>query len=185
MSQRILILFAHPVLHRSRVNAALIRAVKDLPGVTFHDLYEAYPYHVVDVDHEQSLLLKHEVIVWQHPFYWYSCPSLLKEWQDVVLEYGFAYGEKGSALHGKSLLSALTTGGPGTAYQPGGSNRYTLSQLLTPFEQTAHLCGMTYLEPFVVHGADQLDDVQLREAANRYQRRLMELRDSMPRTLPA
>lgn len=28
----------------------------------------------------------------QHPFYWYSTPALLKEWQDLVLEHGWAYG---------------------------------------------------------------------------------------------
>jgi hypothetical protein len=40
---RVLILFAHPALHRSRVNRGLVRAVRDLEDVTFHDLYEAYP----------------------------------------------------------------------------------------------------------------------------------------------
>lgn len=36
----LLILFAHPALQRSRVNRVLARAVQDLPGVTFHDLYQ-------------------------------------------------------------------------------------------------------------------------------------------------
>lgn len=175
MSPRILVLFAHPALHRSRTNAALARAIQDLPSVTFHDLYAAYPHHLIDVDCEQALLRAHDVIVWQHPLYWYSCPSLLKEWLDVVLEHGFAYGERGTALRGKRLLSVLTTGGPATAYQSNGPNRYTLSQLLVPFEQTARLCGMTYLEPFVVHGAGQLDDPQLREIAARYRHHLLDL----------
>ncbi len=175
---RILVLFVHPALHRSRANAALASAVRDLPGVTFHDLYEAYPNHLVDVDREQGLLREHEVIVWQHPFYWYSSPSLLKEWQDVVLEYGFAYGDQGTALRGKSLLSVLTTGGPAAAYQPDGYNRYRMSELLAPFNQTAYLCGMKYLEPFIVHGVRQLTDAQLQSAAAAYRTRLVELRDS-------
>ena len=175
---RILVLFVHPALHRSRANAALASAVRSLPGVTFHDLYEAYPNHLVDVEREQGLLREHDVIVWQHPFYWYSCPSLLKEWQDVVLEYGFAYGEKGIALRGKSLLSVLTTGGPAAACQPEGYNRYTLSHLLAPFDQTAHLCGMKYLDPFIVYGVRQLTGAQLQSAAAAYRARLVELRDT-------
>ena len=94
MPRKTLVVFVHPALHRSRVNAALARGIQDLPSLTFHDLYAAYPRHLIDVDREQALLLQHDVIVWQHPFYWYSCPSLLKEWQDVVLEHGFAYGER-------------------------------------------------------------------------------------------
>jgi glutathione-regulated potassium-efflux system ancillary protein KefG len=177
---RVLVLFAHPALHRSRANAALADAVRGLPGVTFHDLYAAYPHHLVDVPREQDLLRAHDVVVWQHPFYWYSAPSLLKEWQDVVLEHGFAYGEGGTALRGKQLLGALTTGGPETAYRSGGSNRYTMRELLVPFEQTARLCGMTYLEPFVVHGVRQLSAEGLRAVAGRYRDRIEALRDDRP-----
>ena len=61
--QRVLILFAHPALHRSRVNRALVRAVRDVAGVTFHDLYESYPDFDVDVRREQQLLLAHDLIV--------------------------------------------------------------------------------------------------------------------------
>jgi len=35
------------------------------------------------------------------------------------LEYGFAYGEEGRVLHGKKVMSALTTGGSEEAYQTG------------------------------------------------------------------
>ena len=38
--RRVLILFAHPVLERSRVNRRLLDGVRDLEGVTVHDLYE-------------------------------------------------------------------------------------------------------------------------------------------------
>ena len=40
---RVLIQFAHPALHKSRVNRKLAKAVRDLPGVTFNDLYDKYP----------------------------------------------------------------------------------------------------------------------------------------------
>jgi glutathione-regulated potassium-efflux system ancillary protein KefG len=174
---RVLILLVHPALHRSRANAALAAAVRGLPGVELRDLYAAYPRHLVDVAREQALLREHDAVVWQHPFQWYSAPSLLKEWQDVVLAQGFAYGPGGTALHGKRLLSAVTTGGPASAYRPGGHNRYAMRELLAPFDQTAHLCGMAYLEPFVVHGVGQMSDAELGDAARRYRERVEALRD--------
>ncbi|MCX6857492.1 MAG: NAD(P)H-dependent oxidoreductase, partial [Verrucomicrobia bacterium] len=149
--------------------------VRDLPNVTFHDLYEEYPDYHIEVDAEQKLLLEHEVIVWQHPFYWYSAPSLMKEWMDVVLEYGFAYGDAGKALHGKQVMSAMTTGGPAEAYQQSGHNRFTMRELLAPFDQTAHLCGMTYLEPFILHAVNRYTKPEIEAAARRYRARIIEL----------
>jgi len=151
--RRILILFAHPVLERSRVNRRLLAAVRDITGVTVHDLYEAYPTLYVDAKREQRLLLDHDVIVFQHPFYWYSTPAILKEWQDLVLEHGWAYGKEGTQLRGKITLNAISTGGPEAAYRQGGYNRFTVRELLAPWDQTAHLCGMRFLAPFAVHGS--------------------------------
>lgn len=153
MARRILVLFAHPVFERSRVNRWLVEAARAVPGVTLHDLYEAYPRFELDVAREQRLLVEHDAIVFQHPFYWYSAPSLLKEWQDLVLEHGWAYGRGGDHLAGKPTLNAITTGGPAVAYQRTGRNHFTMRELLTPFEATARLCGMRFLAPFVVHGS--------------------------------
>ncbi len=119
--------------------------------VTFHDLYEAYPHYHINVKYEQELLLAHDIIIFQHPFYWYSSPAIIKEWMDLVLEYGFAYGHNGTSLHGKIMMNAISTGGPEGAYCKEGFNRFTMRQLLAPFDQTAVLCGMAYLAPFVLH----------------------------------
>lgn len=177
-ANRILVLFAHPALHKSWVNRRLIRAIDDLEDVTLHDLYEAYPGFHIDVKREQDLLLAHDVIVFQHPFYWYSSPAILKEWQDLVLEHGFAYGSGSTALGGKKFLSAITTGGQHGAYGRSGANRFTIRELLTPFEQTAHLCGMDYLPPFVIHGTHLLREAgQIAPYARAYRHLLMGLRD--------
>jgi glutathione-regulated potassium-efflux system ancillary protein KefG len=165
---------------KSRVNRALVAAVRGLDGVTFHDLYEEYPDFHIDVEHEKSLLRAHDVIVFQHPFYWYSAPALVKEWQDLVLEYGFAYGDNGTALQGKLWQQAITTGGPEDAYQPTGQNRFTIGQLLAPFEQTAHLCGMSYQEPFVAHGVLQMTRSQIEGEAKRYRALIEQLRCPEP-----
>ena len=146
-------LYAHPSPLRSEVNRPLARAAKRMAEVTFVDLYADYPDMEIDADREQSRLRQHDIIVFMHPIYWYSTPAILKQWQDIVLEYGFAYGEGGTALHGKVMFSAVTTGGNEAAYCEDGYNNFTLRQMLTPIEQTAYLCGMTYLPPFVLHGA--------------------------------
>ena len=174
----VLVLLAHPAFRRSRVNRALAEAVRGLPGITLHDLYEAYPELDIDVAHEQALLETHDTVVLQHPFYWYSTPAILKEWQDVVLEHGWAYGRTGNALRGKTLINALTTGGGEGSYRPEGSNHFTIRQLLAPLEQTARLCGMDYLPPFVVHGTHQLTAAEIARYAADYRRCLEALRDS-------
>lgn len=174
---RILILFAHPALEKSRVNRRLIRAVPTLTNLTFHDLYEAYPDYDIDVAHEQKLLLAHDLIILQHPFFWYSTPPIIKQWEDLVLEHNWAYGSKGTALRGKQLLSLITAGGTAGAYRSDGYNRYTIRQLLAPIEQTAVLCGMTYLPPYVIHGTHRLDDMQIEREAQRYGRLLTALHD--------
>lgn len=174
----VLVLFAHPAYQKSRINRRLVEGLAEAEGITVHDLYETYPDFQIDVAAEQQRLRDHAVIVFQHPFYWYSSPALLKEWLDLVLEHGFAYGEQGTALRGKRLLTAITTGGSAAAYTHEGINRYAIRELLTPFDQTARLCGMTYLPPFVVHGTHRLTDPeQIAGTAAGYRLLLEALRD--------
>lgn len=175
---QILILFAHPALEKSRINQRLIQAIQGLDAVTVHDLYEQYPDFHINVKAEQDLLLAHDIIVFHHPFYWYSSPAILKEWQDLVLEHGFAYGKGGTALHGKKVLSAITTGGGEKAYCRQGYNRFSVRELLVPFEQTAHLCGMEYLPPFVVQGTHQIHEQgELVQHTEAYRQVITALRD--------
>ena len=175
--QAVLVLFAHPALRKSRVNRRLVEAARGLDGVVVNDLYQQYPDFDIDVAREQRLLLDHDVVVFQHPFYWYSTPAILKEWQDLVLEHGWAYGQDGHALEGKTLLNVVSTGGPKEAYSEDGANRFTMRQLLAPIEQTARLCGMTYLPPFVVHGTHALTREGIDREAADYRRLLEGLQD--------
>ncbi len=178
MSQpSVLILFAHPAFHRSRVNRALIHAARGVPGVTVHDLYEAYPDFLIDFAAEQILLEKHQHVVFQHPLFWYSSPAIIKEWLDLVLTHGWAYGQSGKALHGKTLAHAISAGGPEEVYQRGGQNHFTIRELLAPFEQTARLCGMNYAEAHVVHDTNRLDDAGLAARTEEYRHWLEALRD--------
>jgi len=174
---RILVLFAHPRLRQSVVQGAMLAAIKGLDDVTVRDLYAVYPDLMIDPRREQAELLGHDVLVLQHPLYWYSSPAIVKEWLDVVLEEGWAYGSGGNRLHGKFLLNAISTGGPLEAYHGKGRNRFPVRTLLAPFDQTAYLCGMGWLEPFVVHAGRKLDSAALNSRAERYRDLLVGLRD--------
>lgn len=172
---RVLILFAHPALEKSRAHVAMIRHTRQLPGITFRDLYQVYPDFDIDVEKEQSLLLEHDVIIWQHPFYWYSSPPLIKQWEDLVLEHGWAYGTGGNMLLGKRIFNAISCGGSKQLYSREGRNRYTIRELLYPFDQTAHLCKMQYLPPFVIDGTLKLSDASIETFALQYKELLLSL----------
>ena len=177
MARRVLVLFAHPAFERSRLGRPLLAAARETSGVHVHDLYEAYPNLIVDVAREQALLLEHDTIVFQHPFFWYSHPALVKEWTDQVLEHGWAYGAGGTALEGKHMLLALTTGGGSASYQSTGYNRFTIRQLLSPQEQTARLCRMRFLAPFVAHDAFRMSEADRSRIADGYRELLRALVD--------
>ena len=174
---KIVILVFHPVLHKSRVNRVLLDAVEGLEGVNIRYMYDLYPDYQIDIKAEQEVLLNHDIIVWQHPLYWYSSPSLLKEWIDLVLEHGFAYGKAGRALEGKSVLTATTSGGRRDTYGSEQGVKYSIRHLLAPFEQTVDLCRMRYLPPFVTHGTHMLRMDQISMAAEDYLRIIEGLRD--------
>lgn len=177
---KVLILYAHPSPETSRANRILRAAVEGLPDVTLHDLYEQYPDFFIDVPREQQLLREHDALVFQHPFYWYSCPPVLKEWMDRVLEHGFAYGEGGEALRGKHFLQVITTAGNETRYRHGGLNHFTMRELLRPFEQSAHLCGLITHAPLVAHGVRTLTDAQLETWGQRYRALITNLVEGRP-----
>lgn len=150
---KILVLFGHPAFQKSHVNKTLVHGIENIPEVTFHDLYEAYPEMDIDIDAEQKLLLEHDCIIFQYPFYWYSSPAIFKEWQDLVLEHGWAYGSKGKALEGKYFFCAITTGAMREAYGPEGNHGHPMRDYLMPLHQMALSCRMTPLPPFVIHGS--------------------------------
>jgi glutathione-regulated potassium-efflux system ancillary protein KefF len=170
---RILVIYAHPMHHRSRVNRKLVEVASRIENVLVHDLYEIYPDFHIDVREEQALLEQSDLIVLQHPLHWYSMPALLKEWIDVVFEHGWAYGHEGNALRGKDCLLAITTGGPQESYGAGGYHRRPVSDFFPPYEQTAFLCGMRWHPPLVLHGARRADEETIAAHAARYAELLM------------
>lgn len=163
--KKILIVYAHPTYLTSRINKALIEAVHNTSHVTIHNLYEKYPNEKIDVTYEQSLLLEHDLIVLQFPFYWFSVTPLLKKWIDEVFTFGFAYGEGGDKLQKKSLMLVVTTGGSKERYA--NTKGFDLPELFKPLQYTAIYCGINYLPPFVVDDAT-MPDAKLNEFKEQY-----------------
>ena len=168
----ILVLQAHPYPDRSRANRALGRAIKALPGVEIRSLYDLYPDYAIDVDAEQRALSACSIVVWQHPLYWYSVPALLKLWFEKVLAFGWAYGPGGHALQGKRCLWVTTTGADAESYTKAGTSEHEFEAFVPSVRQTAKFCGMTWLDPMIVHGVQAMEPVDLEAAGARYRARL-------------
>jgi len=152
----------------SRIQRRLAEELLKRGEVTVHELYTEYPDARIDVEKEQRLLLEHDRIVLQFPFWWYSGPHLLKKWIDEVLTFGWAYGPGGDRLHGKELGLAISTGSEADAYGPNGYNRFTMAEMTRPYEVTSDIIGTRFMPLFVVHGAMSISDEALERTASMY-----------------
>ena len=168
----ILVLQAHPFPERSRANRALGQAIEALPGVEIRSLHDLYPDYAIDVEAEQRALSACSIVVWQHPLYWYTAPALLKHWFEQVLTFGWAHGPGGHALQGKRCLWITTTGADAESYTPAGVSAHEFEAFVPVVRQTARFCGMTWLEPMIVHGVHAMGPAELEAAGARYRARL-------------
>lgn len=168
------VLVFHPHMDRSCANRTLMkaaeRAAADGADLVVRDEYAAYPNGRIDVRAEQELLERCGRVVLQFPMYWYSSPALLKQWQDDVLAFGWAYGPADAqAMRGKEIAVAVTCGGDEHEYEPDGPHGCTMAQVLTPFKATADYVGASFGEPFVLYEAEpDMPAGTLADAAKRY-----------------
>ncbi len=158
------LVFHDKIESTSRVNKAFAKALAEA-GFEVRDIYGLYTDFKIDVAHEQKVLEAADRIVFVFPMQWYSSPALLKEYEDAVYAYGWAYGSQGKALVGKELLLAVSTGSPAEVFTPEVS--YSINNLLRPFQQSARYTGMKYLKPFVTHGTLTMEDAQIAAAAEK------------------
>ncbi|MBW1605193.1 NAD(P)H-dependent oxidoreductase [Lactobacillus sp. Sy-1] len=145
-----LIIISHPELKDSGTQSFLRAATKPLPNVEWHPLDLVYPNYQIDVAAEQHRLKQVERIIFQFPLYWYSSPALLKKWEDDVLTRNFTYHDQDGMLAGKQLGIVTTLGTAAKNYVAGGSEHFTISELMKPFQALAEQAGMRFLPPFVV-----------------------------------
>ncbi len=178
MPRSILVLYAHPGASRSVVNRRLKRVAEGLSGVTIVDLYAEYPTLYIDVLREQARVEAADVVIFQHPVYWFSAPAIVKEWVDRVVTYGWALGDR-EALKGKIYLHAVTTAASHGVFAQEVTGRSALRAQFHSFEAMAGLCGMRYLPPFSLfrEEADESRAERLEHHAAAYARFLRDLRD--------
>ncbi|MCD1285131.1 general stress protein [Brevibacterium sp. CCUG 69071] len=168
MQPTTLVIAAHPDLEKSRVNAAWLRALDTEEQITVRALADVRGTDGFDAAAEQRELARHNRIVLQFPFRWYSAPPLLSEWLEVALERGWAYGPGGHALEGKELTIAVSTWSRAHDYVPEGRYGRTMNELTSPYATTAARVGMIYCSGFFVHGVGDLSDTALEDIAREY-----------------
>ena len=174
----VIVYYIHPGHQHSHTNLAMQKQLQRVDDIETVDLYSEYPRFNINIDKEQQRLLNHDVIVFQFPVFWYSGPSLLKEWIDLVLEYGFAYGADGNSVKGKKMMLAVTAGGPEQAYTADGYQNHALRTFLTPFQQTATLCKMKFLPPYVLYNSLNTENTdRIEQHARGYVQLVESLRD--------
>lgn len=152
-----LIIVTHPDIEESVINKRWIEELNKHPEkYTVHQLYKAYPDGKINVAKEQEIMEAHDNIVFQFPFYWFSSPPLLKQWLDEVILYGWAYGSSsGYKLAGKKMTLAVTAGIDEDVYSASGKYKYTMKELLRPYELTFDYIKAQYEEPFVYYGIER------------------------------
>lgn len=71
-----LVIFSHPNIQKSSSQKFLKASFPTSDSFTYHHLETAYPRGEIDVEREQQLLLAHDRILFQFPFYWYAAPFM-------------------------------------------------------------------------------------------------------------
>lgn len=165
---RKLVIITHPDMENSVVNRMWKNALIS-EQIDVVDLYELYSENKIDVEREQERLMNYETIVFQFPLYWYSSPPLLKQYQDEVFLFNFAYGPEGTKLRDKKFAIATTVGSLEDDYSEEGSNQYTLETLLSPFIATFNYIGPQYKGHFSQYGTvNHATHAELIEGSKRY-----------------
>lgn len=151
-----LIIVTHPDIKDSLINKRWIEELNKFPEkYHVHQLYQAYPDEKIDIEKEQQLVEKFDKIVFQFPLYWFNSPPLLKKWQDEVLTYGWAYGSKsGYKMGNKRVALAISAGIDEGAYSSKGVYKYTLEQLIAPFELTFNYVRADYRSFYAYYGIE-------------------------------
>ncbi|GGH59452.1 putative NADPH-quinone reductase [Filimonas zeae] len=151
-----LVIVTHPDIEGSLVNKRWVEELKKYPeSYVVHELYKIYPDEKIDVQAEQQLVEQFDKIVFQFPYYWFNCPGLFKKWLDEVLTHGWAYGSKsGYKVAGKKVALAISAGVDEHEYRAGEKYKYTLTELLRPFELSFEYIRADYRPFFAWYGIE-------------------------------
>lgn len=166
---KILVIYSHSYQSQSVSNRTIIDVLSRQEGYSVRNLEELYPSGKIDVQAEQAALLEADVIVLQHPLFWYNVPSLMKHWMDEVFTFGFAYGDGGDKLQGKRLVHSFTA-----AASPQDFSEAMLGASTGAIEAACGFCGLTYSGYVHTLGLLPLTNPNCEAEAKAHAHRLME-----------
>ncbi len=156
MSNKILVIMAHPNMDESIFNTYIRKELEGAKNVMYKDLTSLYRDSKIDVKQEQKDLLEATKIVFQFPMQWYSSPSILKQYVDEVFEYDYAYNidENGVfqalKLKEKEFQLLVTVGSRENSFT--GEGRLSVKECLNAYSYTAKMLGMKEIEPCFFYG---------------------------------
>lgn len=149
-----LIIFAHTFWENSKANHALLKSIEDEKDIKIHNLSALCFNKDFDINTEISLLKNAEKIIFQFPLFWFSTPSVLKEWQDKVLS-AILHGENPKLLEGKKFQIITTLGGIESSYD--GHHGATLEELLKPIYYAFEYMGCKSIKPYAIFNAQNIN----------------------------
>lgn len=151
--KNVLIVCGHPDFKNSVANKTIVEEISALcPQAEIRKVDELFVNGSFDVKAEQAAFEKADVILFQYPMHWYGLPGLFKLYIDKVMEHGWAYGSKGTALTGKALIASLTMGAPDSAYAVGGVMGHTVEEFSYQIKNFAALCKLDFKKLFSLGG---------------------------------
>lgn len=163
------VIFSHSYQDQSVSNTAIAEEFA-LAGFEVRNLESLYPDGQIDIVKEQEALVSADVIIFQHPIFWFNIPPMLKKWQDEVLQYGFAYGTGGDKLKGKKFIDSYTTGSPEEVYAGDLGTTINSSVLAS-----ASYCGMDVLPAQPAYGHLALTNPDAADRARTHAKKVIEL----------
>jgi len=172
-----LVILVHPDMENSRINKSWKEELEKYPDkITIHELYKEYPDWNIDIKKEQELILKHDNIIFEFPLYWYSSPPILKKWLDDVLSFNWAYGNE-YRLKGKNIGFAVSVGGPETEYLKTGSVKFSMNEILIPFEATVEYIKANLISHYILFDAtESLSEEKLLESTKNYVKHIFSIK---------
>lgn len=162
-----LVIVTHPGDPESVINRRWVEELKKHSDITVHELYKVYPDEQIDIKKEQALVDAHDTIVFQFPVWWYSAPSLLKKWMDVVFTPDWAYLNN-YALEGKKIALAVTAGGTAADYTREGSCKASMEDILKPFIVSCSYIKAVYSGVFECYNTFGISAGELDKNAEEY-----------------
>lgn len=161
-----LVVVSHPEINNSQTQQFLQEGAK-LQDVTWHHVESLQS---IDVAKEQKLLFENDRIIFQFPLYWYAAPEGLKHWEDQVLTRNFVYGDGDDNLADKEFGIVVSTGMPLTAFHRGGSENFTIDEIMAPYYAIAKRGKMQIMPTFTIAQFQYLTEKDQMQLLIDYQR---------------